>query len=241
MSEAESGILCSSCGAGNQVPAAMEGTLTCRSCGRPLPNPARPPLRLVADNPAVGHAPAPPIRPAISRQTSFVIALGLAFGAIAGTLLFTLQQHGGFHLVADLLRPAQEPPARRPVAQTPGLVFNRSGHNVEAPFKIVTLPGANYFVKLVNRKTGADTIGIYVVGGTPIEVKVPPGSYELRVATGDAWYGEGEWFGNETQFQASHDVFDFQRTDNGTSGFTVELFDKPNGNLEMHPIRAADF
>ncbi len=241
MSEAEGDILCSTCGARNQIPATKEGALTCQGCGKPLPSRSRPSLRLVADNPAIGRASAPPVRPAISRWTSFIIALGLAFGAALGTLLFTMQQHGGFHFAASLLQAVEKKALPKPVAQTPGLVYNRSGHNGEGPFTIVTLPGANYFVKLVDRRTGKDTIGIYVIGGRRMEVKIPSGSYELRVASGDLWYGEGAWFGVATQFEASNDLFDFRRLDYSTSGYIVELYDRPDGNLEMHPIRAADF
>ena len=45
-----------------------------------------------------------------------------------------------------------------------------------------------------------DQIMIYIRGGDPFTTKVPLGSYYVRAASGNTWYGEDDLFGPNTAF-----------------------------------------
>lgn len=129
------------------------------------------------------------------------------------------------------------------VSQPPGLMWNHTGRPGLAPLEIRTQPGADYFVKLVDRATGRDALGIYVRGGRPIEVEVPLGDYILKYASGQIWQGEELLFGPEPQttYSMAENVFSF--TDEGSyySGYTVELILQTSGNLSTRDIPASQF
>ena len=98
-----------------------------------------------------------------------VVVLGLIGG---GVYLFTGADPSTTRSsAAQAPTAAPLPPAvSRPAA---GVVTNRTGRRPEAPFEIVTSPGADYFLKLVEAGTGQDALTIYVRGGERLEVTVP--------------------------------------------------------------------
>jgi len=129
----------------------------------------------------------------------------------------------------------------KPQPAKPGILFNNSGLEGIAPFEIVTSPGANYFVKLVDFLSDEGTVGIFVRGGQRIEVNVPLGLYEMRYASGDKWYGVEHLFGPETVYSKSDQLFDFNSNGQQINGYTVELIKQASGNLKTREIGAADF
>jgi len=132
------------------------------------------------------------------------------------------------------------PPA---VAIHSGVLWNRTGRPTEAPFEIITRPGANYFLKLVDYDTGMDAVAIYVVGGRRIEVLVPLGSYRLKYASGNVWRGEKHYFGpdDHTSFSQSNTRFDFRQEGEYINGYTVELIRQTGGNLPTRKIPRDQF
>lgn len=129
------------------------------------------------------------------------------------------------------------------VTVAPGIVFNRTGDRGLAPFQIITAPGQNYFVKLVDATTYEDRLGVFVRGGEPVEVAVPLGRYRMRYASGVNWYGEDHLFGpgNRTSYAQSATLFSFERGPSGFNGFTVELIQQTGGNMSTRPIAADEF
>jgi len=67
-----------------------------------------------------------------------------------------------------------------------------------------------------------------------METKVPLGQFILKYATGDAWCGENDLFGNQTQFNKANADLRFARQEfhDGYTmiGHTVELILQINGN-----------
>ena len=84
--------------------------------------------------------------------------------------------------------------------------------------------------------TDRETLTIYIRGGDTVEVDVPLGSYEIRYAAGDTWYGEDELFGPETSYNKADDLFTFSDTGYQISGYTITLYQVVNGNLETIPL-----
>lgn len=56
--------------------------------------------------------------------------------------------------------------------------------------------GASYFVKLENAATKSPVLELFVVGGSPLSVKVPLGRFILKYATGKSWCDERNYFGS---------------------------------------------
>ena len=128
-------------------------------------------------------------------------------------------------------------------AQTPpnsARYSNAIGRKGEAPLKIETNGTGYYFIKLVEIGTNK-AVKIFVHAGKPLEVEIPLGKYEMRYAYGNTWYGEEHLFGPETVYSKSDSTFDFYKTGNRLSGYTVTLYEVLNGNMRTREITAADF
>lgn len=125
------------------------------------------------------------------------------------------------------------------VAQSTGIIWNNTGKVGNAPFRIVTNPGNNYYIKLVDYNSGADMLGIFAHGGRTLEVTVPTGSYRLRYAYGEGWRGLNALFGpgRHTTYQEALTRFDFSEK----KGFTVKLVKQPRGNMRTTSIGANQF
>jgi hypothetical protein len=131
--------------------------------------------------------------------------------------------------------------ALQPVYQQPGLLFNQTGRPPLAPLEIVSAAGNDYFVKLVDLATGRDAVGIYVRGGRAEEVLIPLGSYEMRYAAGETWYGLRDLFGPKTAYSKANTTFNFTMDRGAYSGYTVELIRQVNGNLSTSTIGPEQF
>ena len=72
-----------------------------------------------------------------------------------------------------------------------------------APLEIRASTGSHYLVKLVNRYRNTPVMTIFVRSGMTASVDVPLGTYELRYAAGNTWYGNEHLFGTEHCLQQS--------------------------------------
>jgi hypothetical protein len=136
---------------------------------------------------------------------------------------------------------APDETALTPVPIEQGIVSNATGREGLAPLNIVTEPGRDYFVKLVDPATGADAVAIYVRGGSTAEFQVPLGSYEIRYASGSTWYGPEELFGPDTQYAKADQTFDFREDPGGYVGYTLTLIMREGGNLSTSAIAPTAF
>ncbi len=89
--------------------------------------------------------------------------------------------------------------------------------------------------------TGRPALTLFVRGGETEKIKVPLGTYELRYASGDKWYGYEHLFGKNTSYSKADKTFTFQVQDNSVNGYTVTLYRVANGNLRTSRIGKADF
>lgn len=110
-----------------------------------------------------------------------------------------------------------------------------------APLEIVTRAGTNYFVKLVDANTGVAVEFMLIRGGDRLEVLMPLGTYELRYATGETWYGEELLFGPATRYSRADAPFQFRNNGYQYEGYTVELYLQAGGNLDLDSISASQF
>ena len=110
-----------------------------------------------------------------------------------------------------------------------------------APFEIKAAAGSNYLVKLADAASNAAVMTIFVRGGSTIRVDVPLGTYELRYAAGEQWYGYEHLFGPKTGYSKADTQLNFIRTGNQVSGYSVTLYAVPGGNLSTQRIDAGEF
>lgn len=75
----------------------------------------------------------------------------------------------------------------------------------------------------------------------PSKTTVPVGSYEIKYATGQEWFGPILDFGESASYARCDDRFDFTQDDDGYTGYTIELILQTDGNLQTDPIPAEDF
>ena len=125
-----------------------------------------------------------------------------------------------------------------PVSAPNSGVYNEDfqGQEAIAPLEIKSQGGSDYYVKVVDAATDRDTLTIYIRCGDTVEVDVPLGSYEIRYAAGDTWYGEDELFGPETSYNKADELFTFSDTGYQISGYTITLYQVVDGNLETIPL-----
>jgi len=110
-----------------------------------------------------------------------------------------------------------------------------------APLQVKTQVGANYYIKVVDWTTKSEVLTAFVQGGQPFETTVPVGSYEIKYAAGQAWFGPALDFGESASYSRCDDRFDFAQTTYGYNGFTIELILQRHGNLQTNPISSEDF
>lgn len=89
--------------------------------------------------------------------------------------------------------------------------------------------------------TGEDISTIYLRGGENASITVPLGTYEIKYAAGETWYGEEELFGKNTMYSKADELFTFSDTGYQITGYTITLYQVVNGNLQTVGIDPSEF
>lgn len=110
-----------------------------------------------------------------------------------------------------------------------------------APLRISVSEGQHYYVKLTDAITDERVLTAFIRSGRTIEVDVPTGSYNLKYAIGDTWYGRQHRFGPETEYLEANDTFNFEITGQRVRGHRIELIVQEGGNLSTAPIPESEF
>lgn len=241
---------CLSCCGRNWIACGREVVADCGHCGAAL----YPDLRASSNEcPPRPHPRSlvgalPPSSPQLTRRRFWKglrPILGLAACVwiyyLASQPTTTSQEPYGSHVAST--PPSNTLPLPSPVPISQGAFWNFTNRSAMAPFEIITRGSENYYVKLVDNRTGVDAAAIYVRGDTRTEVSVPLGTYTLRYASGDIWRGPIHLFGRGefTSFSESTSIFRFEDRGSQISGYTVELYQQTNGNMETHPISPGQF
>ena len=110
-----------------------------------------------------------------------------------------------------------------------------------APFQIKAAQGSHFLLKLVNSRNNSPVLTVFVQGGTTVNIKAPLGTYEVRYAGGDTWYGDDHLFGPDTSYSKADKTFAFRQIGNEVQGFTITLYKVLHGNLSTSQIDPAQF
>ena len=112
-----------------------------------------------------------------------------------------------------------------------------------APFRILTSGGdTHYYLKLEESGTGRSALTVFVRSGHQVDMRVPFGTYVVKYASGQKWYGYQHLFGPNTAYNKADSTFAFRREGNQIKGFSITLYVVEGGNLTYiahHPERFA--
>ena len=159
-----------------------------------------------------------------------------------------------------LSEPLSLAPAALPRSQSAGLIqiqafaapeqsLPANGHvrppvnaNQTAPFRILTTGNdTHYLLKLEESGTGRSALTVFVRSGHQVDMRVPFGTYVVKYASGQKWYGYQHLFGPNTAYNKADSTFAFRREGNQIKGFSITLYAVPGGNLSTLPIKPTDF
>jgi hypothetical protein len=136
----------------------------------------------------------------------------------------------------------------RPAFSVPALALPRSGEVQRytsqegvAPLQIQSSVGDHYFVKLEDANAGRPVVAVFVRGGQTEEIEVPLGTYVVKYASGEKWYGVPHLFGPDTQYSKADQTFTFSSNGYQYTGFTITLYKVSNGNLSTTELQPGDF
>jgi hypothetical protein len=139
-------------------------------------------------------------------------------------------------------------PPPRPAFSLPTLALPRSGEvqrytsqDGVAPLQIQSSVGDHYFVKLEDANSGRPVVAVFVRGGQTEEIEVPLGTYTVKYASGEKWYGVPHLFGPDTQYSKADQTFTFSSNGYQYTGYTITLYKVSNGNLSTTKLQPGDF
>lgn len=105
---------------------------------------------------------------------------------------------------------------------------------------IQTRSGAgNIWVKIVEAYGSQREVAVFFIrAGGSYKISLPYGTYRIKMASGEKWYGATDLFGSKTSYSVADDTFPI--TSRGDS-WTVQLIPQVNGNLRERSISAGEF
>jgi hypothetical protein len=177
-----------------------------------------------------------------------MLALGTMYGLgeakpILNTWAYTPAVTGTLHEQETVLAAMEDPNVmlfEQPLPAN-GEVQMFSTQEAIAPFEIKSSPGANYLVKLEDSLSGQDVMTIFVQGGNTVQVDVPLGTYLVKYASGEHWYGYVDLFGKDTAYAKADETFSFFTEGNEIKGYSITLYKVEGGNLTTTTINRNDF
>lgn len=165
-----------------------------------------------------------------------------------GTIVWILLNSGYLEYISSLMETTSESDLNQddvPLQKVPALMNSTieiyTNQPRVAPFEIQTSGSGYYLVKLVRTGTDDLLMTIFIHAGQSVTTEVPLGSYDVKYASGETWYGYEDLFGAETEYSKADSIFHFQDTGYQISGYTITLYQVTNGNLSTSEISASDF
>jgi hypothetical protein len=236
-------VTCAACGIKNRIRSGLpSGTFRCGTCQTLLVRPTG--MSWFAGR--IHSAPELFFRFArgVAALTVFAIPIWVAYISIVNPEQKPTNSTGTSTPRRPQLAPRPTPPPfNEPPEPLPenGEVSKYAYFEGLAPFEIKSSSGTNYLVKLTNASTGAPLQTIFVRGGTTVEVKVPLGTFSVKYAAGETWYGYRHLFGPMTAYSKADELFTFKNNGTSYTGYTITLYKVRNGNLRTEQIDSGEF
>lgn len=236
-------IACPNCGQKNRIDESADSSQAiCAKCWTKL----NPPQKPVQAPPPPKEPYTPPPFQNIKNEGNRSNYRWLWLFVIGGFIWWVVAQDSGNSTSSNT--PTKSYAKSKPAPSYPEVAMPNSGaiqmySNGErvAPFEIQTAQGANYLVKLVSASSQQPIMTIFVRGGFTVSTEVPLGTYEVKYASGEKWYGYEHLFGPDTGYSKAESLFTFENTGYQISGYTITLYRVSNGNLRTSTISPAQF
>lgn len=110
-----------------------------------------------------------------------------------------------------------------------------------APLQISVSSDEHYYVKVLDAYTEERIMALFIRSGRTASLEVPTGTYRLRYAVGETWYGQEHQFGPETKYFEAEDTFTFESEGRQVTGHEIELILQTGGNLSTQQIPKGKF
>lgn len=94
----------------------------------------------------------------------------------------------------------------------------------------VTTADANAVAQLFT-PGGVHVLSLYVRKNSDVTTRVPPGTYRLKIAEGQKWFGAERFFGSSMTFESAAEVITFTMR----RGSGIDLYRLPGGDLRTRP------
>lgn len=121
--------------------------------------------------------------------------------------------------------------------------FENNFENRNSEIKVSVDGESDYYILLeykpttqLEKLTGSKKFAFYVRAGDTATVAVPTGIAKLYYASGEAWHGIIDLFGDSTIYQTSNEDLDFE-----SYTYELTLYPVPGGDFNTYEIDAADF
>jgi len=163
---------------------------------------------------------------------------------IGYAIFFNEPKNKGLPPSANANHPQPAPIFTQPVQALPKTGENNASFSGGvAPLEIKTSAAGDYhyFVKIVDTSSAKELGSYFIRSGEVLDIKVPIGTYEIKYATGNKWYGTSYLFGPETVYSKADSTLDFSFDGYQYSGYTVELIMQQNGNLRTSGIEPSQW
>ena len=134
-----------------------------------------------------------------------------------------------------------EQPLPEQGAMSFGADYFLDSSDTKAPFKITTPSDGNYVMKIEDWNTKKLVATYFIRRSSTLAIELPLGSYKLKFAQGEKWYGDKYLFGPRTTYSYVPDRMNFYIDGDYVRGHRIELIPQVNGNLETPPMRAQDW
>jgi hypothetical protein len=128
-----------------------------------------------------------------------------------------------------------------PVAVSEGVVRVSKARDRVIPLQIRVATGEHYFIRLVNVADDRDVIDLFIRGGSTLKASMPLGTYRVRFASGQTWYGDKRLFGTQTSYWTAEQRVTFRREKNEPKMVTIELAGRQGGRMKIAPLDPARF
>jgi len=111
-----------------------------------------------------------------------------------------------------------------------------------APLTIRTRDdGKHYFLKLRNASDGSRLFSAFIRSGATLEARIPVGTYRLKYAVGDTWYGDRWLFGSKTVYKKMDQLLEFKIQQREIAGYRLDLYLQAVDKSHLQKDYAFDF
>ncbi|WBU65280.1 hypothetical protein [Paracoccus aerodenitrificans] len=117
-----------------------------------------------------------------------------------------------------------------------GIMWNRSGLPATLPLQIRSEGQMDHAVFLSRPGADSPEMAGYVRSGAFFRLLVPPGDWQIRIASGSEWQGESEFFGDDTIWTELPEALNFMAGEAQLNGHSLTLIED-RGDIEITTIK----